>query len=491
MRSNQIYNEYLYEGLNQSSRRSMRLWEGAAIQLKEAALTPDQIQQIFTSVEQGATAGGANRTLIGKGKDAAVAVNKAWEDLKTKVQDSAPIKNVDSAYDSAVSKIEAGLGGPDNAVNQVIQKYRAFAKAHPVAQSLIYAALIAAAGISGAGLGGAAVLGLLKMTDKLLQGEKFSSAAYSGAKTGAMAYGASKVGDLFKGPQQPEIQPYGQNELVGAQSPGMGSVDDKFAKGMAGARAKIDAANAKLGIDGSAANYNASGTVSQAAGSYGDIFRGAKRAGLEAAKQAVSSGQITNYNSIQNVTDQIMTNIGTNLSPQSSEVIEKMVRTQLMAGMKEINNGIITRESFNLSENAIATLFTLVQIKNRQFNEGIWDDIKGAAGKAAGAVANKAATFGKNLTTKVTADKLNSAWKKAGSPTDSDAVAQVIQGAGVDPAVVSKAYTDLNIPAPAGKVEPALDQPAAASAVNTKDMLAQIMKLTPAEQQQVLAHLKK
>ena len=65
-----------------------------------------------------------------------------------------------------------------------------------------------------------------------------------------------------------------------------------------------------------------------------------------------------------------------------------------------------------------------------------------------------------------------------------------MQGAGVDPAVVSKAYTDMGIAAPAGKVEPALDQPAAAG-VNTKDILAQIMKLTPAEQQQVLAHLKK
>lgn len=43
-----------------------------------------------------------------------------------------------------------------------------------------------------------------------------------------------------------------------------------------------------------------------------------------------------------------------------------------------------------------------------------------------------------------------------------------------------------------GRVEPTLDQPAAtAPVVNTKDLLAQILKLTPAEQQQVLAHLKK
>ena len=190
---------YLYEGLDYNGRSVMSLWESAGIKLKEAQLTPDQINKLFAEIEKSSTEAGGNRTALGMGKDALSAVNKAWEDLKTKVQDSKPIKNVDSTYDGIIAKIEAGLGGPDNAVSKVIMGYRKFAKEHPIAQGLIYSVLIAAAGISGAGLGGAAVLGLLKMTDKLLQGEKFSSAAYSGAKTGAMAYGASKIGDYVKG----------------------------------------------------------------------------------------------------------------------------------------------------------------------------------------------------------------------------------------------------------------------------------------------------
>ena len=56
-------------------------------------------------------------------------------------------------------------------------------------------------------------------------------------------------------------------------------------------------------------------------------------------------------------------------------------------------------------------------------------------------------TKAKNLTTKVTADKLNSAWQKAGSPMDSEAVAKVLADAGVNPDVVKKVYTDLKIPA--------------------------------------------
>lgn len=178
--------------------RTYKLWESAGRKIMEAELTQDQIQNLFKSIETTQTDSGANRTLLGKGKDAASAVNKAWEDLKTKVQNSGPIKNVDAMYDKAAEQLKQATGG-DQGVMKYVQKYRDFAQKHPVAQSLIYSALIAAAGISGAGLGGAAALGLFKMVDKLLQGEKFSSAAYSGAKTGAMAYGASKIGDMIKG----------------------------------------------------------------------------------------------------------------------------------------------------------------------------------------------------------------------------------------------------------------------------------------------------
>jgi hypothetical protein len=73
----------------------------------------------------------------------------------------------------------------------------------------------------------------------------------------------------------------------------------------------------------------------------------------------------------------------------------------------------------------------------QQLHEGVWDRVKGAAGKAASAVANKAQTVGTNLTTKVTADKLMSAWKKAGSPTDSAAVAKIMKQAGVDDAIIA------------------------------------------------------
>ena len=83
-----------------------------------------------------------------------------------------------------------------------------------------------------------------------------------------------------------------------------------------------------------------------------------------------------------------------------------------------------------------------------------------------GRAADWAKTKGANLTNKVTADKLNTAWKKAGSPMDSDKVAQVLQGAGVDPQVINQAYTGLKIPAPAAAPADATQANAPADATN-------------------------
>ena len=200
---------YLYEGLNLTEARSMKLWESAGHAISEAELTPQQIEQLFKDLQAGAVASGGNRTALGKGKDVASAVNAAYGDLKTKIANSGPIKNIDAQYDQAAEKLKQATGG-DQGVMQYVQKYRDLAKKYPKTQSAIYAALIAAAGISGVGVGGAAALGLLKMTDKLLQGEKLSSAAYQGGKTAAISHVAGQVGQQIRGdhavPDGPKVR---------------------------------------------------------------------------------------------------------------------------------------------------------------------------------------------------------------------------------------------------------------------------------------------
>ncbi len=400
MRLNQLQSKpvhYLYEGLDRDTTTSMILWEHAGIKLKEAQLTATQIQQLFQEIEAGTTAAGGNRTLLGLGKDAATAVNKAWEDLKTKVQNSGPIKNVDAAYDSAVAKIEKGLGGPDGAVSQAIQKYRKFAKDHPIAQGLIYSALIAAAGISGAGLGGAAVLGLLKMTDKLLQGEKFSSAAYSGAKTGALAYGASKVGDYIKG-------------KMSEPPPGGGVKPDDY----------------NMGDQGSAAASNVP-------------IKGANGLAKEAERifrEKVAAGEVTDYNSYQqgmhDSLQQALQKTSGNMPMQSRQMAGDILRARLDSVAARAAGGEFSGSGPEKVQAVIQAMGGKVDQDSIDRAKDAARVLSGAGRSAAATATDTAANTATDVGTKVASTAADLAGSAApyGANMDPDYLQRVVDAAG-------------------------------------------------------------
>lgn len=509
MRFNELNTTYLYEGLERSEKSSMVLWETAGIRLTEAQLTQAQILQIFQQIEQGATSAGGNRTLLGKGKDAATAVNAAWEDLKSKVQSSAPIKAVDQKYDDAVAKIEKGLGGPNNAVNKVIQRYRKFAKDHPIAQGLIYSALIAAAGISGAGLGGAAVLGLLKMTDKLLQGEKFSSAAYSGAKTGAMAYGASKIGDYIKNkPSEP---------LPGAVKPDdydMGDTPSSSSTSFSGTTianepvipgkplSDTQMAVMKMSMDSGntyspeiMAQYNsqlgkatkavAQSATDAAADTSSDVAAKVTAKAADAIPTApTGAGMSPEY--LQKVIDAggksgerfmitpdaaqkaldwqaqnggQLSSAAADAAAKASDGFSKEYLQKIISGehprpmiSKEKaaellkNMESVVRSGKQLSEGQVYLIINRITSANNQsLTEGTL--IEGPADWVKSGM-KKLKTVGHNLTTKVTADKLTKAWNSAGSPLDSDQVYKFLKSQGVNDQVISQVYAGMKLQAP-------------------------------------------
>jgi len=422
-------NQYLYEGLDRSATQTMMLWESAGLKLKEAALTADQIQQIFQSVEQGATDAGDNRTMLGKGKDATVAIKKAYDDLVTKVQTSGPVKGADAMYDSAVAKIEAGLGGPDNAINKVIQKYRKFAKEHPVAQSLIYSVLIAAAGISGVGLGGAAVLGLLKMADKLLQGEKFSTAVGKGLATGATAYAAGQIGQALKGKPEVDVPtdeiPTGFNARPDDYASAVTAPADVVSKG-AGAVMKSAMSAGR--------NYAENGGLTDAS----SIQSAAEEFGNALAAQGLQGARV-----------QTMVDIfKTSAKGAAARALGGTAQSSMGGALQAVTNSI-NRPGKKLSEGQVYMIFNRVARGN--ITEGPMDAIKGFAGKAM----DKIKTVGTNLTTKITADKLNSAWQKAGAPTDTDELAQFLEKQGINPAIIKQTFVGMKLPAPGAGAEAA------------------------------------
>ena len=139
----------LLESLDRSNRNTYLVWENVGNQLREAALSPQQIQGLFAEIEKSATAAGSNRTGIGQAKDKIdQVIMKPWNDLKAKVYNSGPMQGFASKYDDAAEKLKQSAGGDEGRVMQAVKKYRQFAEKHPIMQGFIYAALIAAAGVS-------------------------------------------------------------------------------------------------------------------------------------------------------------------------------------------------------------------------------------------------------------------------------------------------------------------------------------------------------
>jgi hypothetical protein len=117
--------------------------------------------------------------------------------------------------------------------------------------------------------------------------------------------------------------------------------------------------------------------------------------------------------------------------------------------------------------------------------EGPMDFFKGAAAKGI----QKLQGVGKNLTTKVTADKLNSAWRKAGAPTDSEELKSFLQSQGVDQTVVNTVYSSLKIKSDKSK------SAGAAQSTDAQTLYAQlkkdVMSLNKKEKQRIFAYLQK
>ena len=176
--------------------------------LKESALTQNQIKQVFKQVADGAAAGGnvdkegdapaSNRTLIGKGADVASSISNAFGKVKQYIGNSGPIKGVDAAVDTAQQQIMAAAGGESGKVGQALEWYRELMKV-PGMGMAAKAIILGLAALSGAGLGGAALVGGIAFVDRMLQGDEFSSAIWSGVKGGATAAALGAAHNAYAG----------------------------------------------------------------------------------------------------------------------------------------------------------------------------------------------------------------------------------------------------------------------------------------------------
>ena len=439
--------------------------------LCEVALTPDQIQQLFTTIEKG-----SERTALGKGVDAVGAAKDKISDVWFNkfggmLQNSGPVKAFDAQYDKIVSSIAEKY--PEIAAK--VKKYQAWAKENPNLQKFLLAivgSIAAALGVAAAGgvaagalaigTGTAIAVGIVNIADRLLKGEKASTAIGRGATAGAVAGMtagiAAKIGQM-------------------AQA----GFDTKMVQDVAGRKimsGSMEINGLPLYVRGYAGDVLATSNAFKAqdwdlvATLVDKMSDPEYLKALDLSRKVVAAA-IKDYDKATKAVEFLT---------QAAAAASGAVGTAAIGPGQQAAGAPAPKESFTaigkkLSEGQVYMVFNRV-CAQQQLNEGpIWDKVKGVAGKGI----DKLKTVGKNLTTKVTADKLNSAWIKAKSPTDSEEIAKILTAAGVSDDVIKTVYTDLKISS----------APAAQATTNDEEIKKLFVQLNTKDRTRMIAYLTK
>lgn len=392
--------------------------------LLEVAMDPAKIQQMFQQIEKAATDAGDNRTTFGKIADVPGKVKELWFDkLGGALQNSDIVKGFDEKWE----KIKTDVGAKYPKLADALSKYKAFADKNPKTQKFLLAVAasvaasvgVAAAGGVGAGAlavgtGAGVATAIVNIADRLLKNEKLSTAVGRGATAGIVAgltAGlAAKLTDMIS---------------AGFKADALGTVaDNKIFRGYfeyngvptsaIGREADVDALSAAF----SAADWGKFYSLLEKMRS--PEYLESLELGRKLAKQAID-----NYAQTASVLK--------DLSKIAAAASGAVGTAAAGAGEKD------KKESREFTNRQIKTII--------EWCDGTPSMLMEA--DPAGAEPEKKPGFfsrlGKNLTTKVTADKLEKAWNKAGSPTDSDQVADVMRKAGVSDEILAPIFKSLGV----------------------------------------------
>lgn len=407
-------------------------WHSYGAVLTEAAITQDQIQQLFGAIEAGVKAGN-NIDALGTTTSAGSvpkrgilgSISNSWLKFKDKIAQSGPVSGFDVAFDKLQGKVLSAAGGEKGMVGKALQKYKDFATKYPKMQGAIYAGIAILAGLSGWGLGGAAILGGIRTIDRLLQGDRLSSALWKGFKTGAVsaAMGQLSGGGGGGGGGNPD---FGPGEVPGNTTYTVQS-GDTLSDIAARTHTSVDElmkANPQL--------------------TNPDVLRAGQDINLVG-----STGQSVYQGGVGTASD-TMNKIGTGQytdSPISRAAAAKAGLRESIDYNKIERNWQIKRElklpissAIYLTPIGVAKVFEAIE-RQQMINEGIWDSIKGAA-KAGW----NTATGG------ITKDKLDNFWRRnyreysQAESVDTNTVIDFLRRMGVKDGLIKTTFDSLKIP---------------------------------------------
>jgi len=414
-----------------------RIVEGIYNELRpliEASLTPQQVQGVFAAVEKSATDAGGNRTLLGKGIDVAKAADATINKIGSWLQNTTPVKAFDQKFEDLKAKISEKF--PD--LSSKVAGMGEWAKANPGKTAAIVGVLTAIASLAGGPVGGAIAGQILRGSVELLKGEKLSTAIGKGIKTAVFGYLSGKAFEMlgeFAQTMRIKSLPFGP-ENAGFEEITFGASKTLTAPGMEWTQ---EIGGVDIIVDPEMAS----------------AIRSAQSLLREGGEAAVEG-----FDQLKNVADIISSkeyrdNIVNTLEIARQDLIKNdsllnwitaakqglMAASQGGVAASGVKGSLDKKESRYiqkrpLSEGQVYLVFNKVE----QLNEGPMDMIKKAGAKIS--------QMGTNLTTKITADKLNSAWQKAGSPTDSDQLADFLGKQNISADIIKSVYDTMKLPAP-------------------------------------------
>ena len=487
------------------TKKQKQIVEGIHTEFKpliEASLTVDQIQGLFGNIEQTATAGGDNRTLVGKGKDTVAKVDDIINKAGKWVQDTTPVKGFDNKFE----QLKTSVGKKFPELDKQLTSMGTWAKENPAKTATIIGVLTALASLAGGPVGGAIAGQVLRGTTELMKGEKLSTAVGKSAKTaayGALAgAGLELLSDNIIGHiATAQIEELDAMEAAMKSENFLNAKADLFADlGMdVDALEGVSKLQMKGSINGFFYNYDSvippdmmsqyraleaavGGAKSfspehyKAAGEFhnfmAQLVRSDDAKDLTAAWDALAEiprdevgfNQLSKLVATADSGDVILKNMsdaGGAIAAAAQGAMQTVDNNAKNAHKskpitpeeKEQLESDPKQESYSLSETDLRRLWVGVSMMSEtsRTNEGPKDALKFVGDKAkqaAGAVASKVADVGKNLTTKVTASKLATAWEKAGKPTEDIAVHEFLVSQGIEASTVDNAFKSAKLKVP-------------------------------------------
>lgn len=435
-------------------------------QVFEAELTPQQIDAVFKNAETVAMQGGANRTGLGKAgdtvargakltADAARVVKQKYDEIKKSALDSGPVEKFDQKFEDLKSQIREKLGGDDSKVVQTIEQMGQWAKDNPGKASIVVAALTVVASV-GAGASFAPIAaGVLTSASKLLKGEKLSKSIVAGLEVGAVSWLAGQAIDAI-----------GDTLASMAEKAVIEPVTDMTLE--------VDKLYSINGWMPENMNYNFKYDLITTNEALAEKFVEA----FDKANRAYNAGQYDlakeTFELLQSVADQATNDAIANMSDDAFAKLVgdptsiKQAFDQVFGGLQSAaaaaaagaasydKEGKPVDDEGNPVTDETAKKEESIDLNiefDRYLQEaGFADMIKGAGAKvtqgakaAGGAIAKGAKAAGKELGNKATYNKMMSAWKRAGKPTDTGSIINILQSLGMDADQIQQVGQEQNV----------------------------------------------